>query len=151
MPGFINGVRFYKATANTGTHVGALWSATGTLLASATFNGESATGWQQVSFATPVQIGANTSYVASYLAPNGHYAAADGYFASSGVDNSPLHALKDGADGPNSVYAYSSTNVFPTETYQSEGYFVDVVFNTTNGPDTNPPVIKSVSPANGAS
>ena len=151
MPGFINGVRFYKATANTGTHVGALWSATGTLLASATFNGESATGWQQVSFATPVQIGANTSYVASYLAPNGHYAATDGYFAASGVDNSPLHALKDGADGPNSVYAYSSTNVFPTETYQSEGYFVDVVFNTTNGPDTNPPVIKSVSPANGAS
>ena len=34
--GTITGVRFYKAAANTGTHVGNLWSSTGTLLASAT-------------------------------------------------------------------------------------------------------------------
>ena len=27
--GFITGVRFYKAAANTGTHTGTLWSSTG--------------------------------------------------------------------------------------------------------------------------
>ncbi len=35
--GFVTGIRFYKASTNTGTHVGNLWSATGQLLASATF------------------------------------------------------------------------------------------------------------------
>ena len=27
--GYVTGVRFYKAAANTGTHVGTLWSSTG--------------------------------------------------------------------------------------------------------------------------
>ena len=38
--GSIRGVRFYKGSGNTGTHVGKLWSSTGMLLASATFTGE---------------------------------------------------------------------------------------------------------------
>src|SRR5204862_3240378 len=51
--GLITGIRFYKSTTNTGTHVGSLWSITGTLLAQATFTNETASGWQQVNFATP--------------------------------------------------------------------------------------------------
>ena len=35
--GYITALRFYKGTGNTGTHVGHLWSAGGSLLASATF------------------------------------------------------------------------------------------------------------------
>src|SRR3974377_1904384 len=35
--GYITGLRFYKGAANTGTHIGNLWSNTGTLLATATF------------------------------------------------------------------------------------------------------------------
>ena len=50
--GFINGIRFYKGIGNTGTHIGNLWSNTGTLLATATFTDESAEGWQTVMFAT---------------------------------------------------------------------------------------------------
>ncbi len=67
--GYITGIRFYKASANTGTHVGNLWSSTGTRLATATFTGESASGWQQVNFSTPVAITSNTVYVASYFCP----------------------------------------------------------------------------------
>ena len=52
--GTITGVRFYKGTGNTGTHVGSLWSRTGTKLASVTFTGESPSGWQEATFATPV-------------------------------------------------------------------------------------------------
>jgi hypothetical protein len=42
LDGFITGIRFYKGTTNTGTHVGNLWSSTGQLLATATFSNESA-------------------------------------------------------------------------------------------------------------
>ena len=73
--GTITGIRFYKASGNTGTHTGNLWTANGTRLATATFTGETASGWQQVNFTTPVAITPNTVYVASYHAGNGHYSA----------------------------------------------------------------------------
>ncbi|MGQ0433019.1 MAG: N,N-dimethylformamidase beta subunit family domain-containing protein, partial [Microthrixaceae bacterium] len=44
LDGTITGIRFYKGSTNTGTHVGSLWTSTGTLLAQATFTGETATG-----------------------------------------------------------------------------------------------------------
>jgi hypothetical protein len=148
--GSITGLRFYKGTANTGTHVGTLWSASGAVLAQATFTGETASGWQQVNFATPVAITANTVYVASYLAPAGRYAADTGYF-SAGADNAPLRALRDGVSGGNGVYAYASTTTFPTSTYNATNYWVDVVFNTSTPPaDTTPPTVSSVSPASAA-
>ena len=71
--GYINGVRFYKASANTGIHIGSLWTADGTLLAQATFSNETASGWQQVTFSQPVAIAANTTYVAGYHTDTGHY------------------------------------------------------------------------------
>ena len=115
--GTITGIRFYKGAGNTGTHVGNLWSASGTQLASATFTNETASGWQQVNFTTPVSITAGTVYVASYFAPVGHYAADGGYFATAGVDNVPLHALQDGVSGGNGVYAYGSAAAFPSNTF----------------------------------
>lgn len=133
--GWVTGIRFYKGTGNNGTHVGSLWSASGTKLASATFKEETASGWQQVDFATPVAITAGTTYVASYHAPTGHYAATVGYFASTGVDNPPLHALANGVDGANGVYRYGAP-AFPTDTYQSSNYWVDAVFMTTAAPPT---------------
>jgi hypothetical protein len=39
LDGIVTGVRFYKATANTGSHVGNLWTNGGTLLATGTFSG----------------------------------------------------------------------------------------------------------------
>ena len=55
--------------------LGHLWDASGNLLATATFTGETASGWQEVDFTNPVAITANTTYVASYFAPAGGYAA----------------------------------------------------------------------------
>jgi|tagenome__1003787_1003787.scaffolds.fasta_scaffold20985964_2 hypothetical protein len=130
MNGQIRGIRFYKASANTGTHVGSLWTASGTKLASATFSSETATGWQQVLFQSPVSITAGTVYVASYFAPVGHYAGDGGFFAASGMDNPPLHALQDGASGGNGLYRYTSSSAFPNNTFNSENYWVDVVFAT---------------------
>lgn len=124
--GNITGLRFYKGSTNIGTHTGALWSSTGTLLGSLTFAAETASGWQQTDFATPIAIVANVTYVASYHAPGGHYASAGAFFSSAGIDASPLHAL--GSASPNGIYSYSTTRIFPTQTYNATNYWVDVVF-----------------------
>src|SRR5206468_11219398 len=121
VPGTISGIRFYKGAANTGTHVGHLWTSTGTLLATVTFSGESAGGWQQASFASPVTISPNTTYVASYYAPAGHYAGDGGYF-SSGFDDAPLHALASGVEGSNGVYVYGTGGGFPTGASNAANY-----------------------------
>src|SRR5258708_688269 len=76
--GFITGVRFYKEVDNTGAHIGSLWSSTGTLLASGTFSNETASGWQELDFSSPVAVTAGTTYVASYHTSTGHYAATSG-------------------------------------------------------------------------
>ena len=149
--GFITAVRFYKGANNTGTHVGNLWTSGGALLATATFTGETASGWQQVSFATPVQVTANTVYVASYFAPNGRYAGDNNYFANSGVTNPPITLLQNGVSGGNGVYRYGSSSGFPSSSFQSTNYWVDVVFVTSTGPDTTPPTVTATSPVNGAS
>jgi hypothetical protein len=127
--GKITGIRFYKSSLNTGTHVGNLWSNTGTKLGTATFSSETASGWQQVNFATPVAIIANTVYVASYHTTTGNYSDDAGYFASS-YDFPPLHGAQDGTSGANGVYRYGNS-AFPNSTYESDNYWVDVVFSPT--------------------
>jgi hypothetical protein len=127
-PAYLTGIRFYKASTNTGTHVGHLWTSSGQLLATATFPGETASGWQQGYFSSPVLLNAGTVYVASYFAPNGHYSATGHYFAGTGVDRPPLHALADGVSGANGIYSYSSTGGFPSSTFNSTNYWVDVLY-----------------------
>ena len=124
--GTITGIRFYKSSANTGTHVGRLWGPTGALLASVTFTGETASGWQQANFSVPVAITANTVYVASYGLTIGHFSANWSYFATSAYNNAPLHALQT----PNGVYGTLGTH--PTATHQAANYWVDVVFKNTS-------------------
>ena len=130
--GYITGIRFYKGAGNTGTHVGHLWTSSGTLLASVTFTGETATGWQQATLPTPVAITANTTYVASYYAPVGRYAVNASYFTAA-VVKAPLRALADGEAGGNGVYKYGASG-FPTQTFNASNYWVDVVFNMTVPP-----------------
>ncbi len=128
VPGYATGLRFYKSATNTGPHRGYLWTSTGTLLASVVFPNESASGWQQANFATPVAIEANTPYVVSYWCPAGQYAADAGYFATSGITTQMLYAPPDGQYGPNGSYATS--NAFPASSSGSSNYWVDVVFST---------------------
>ena len=143
----IAGIRFYKAAANTGTHVGNLWASDGTLLATATFTNETASGWQQALFAAPMTIASNTVYVASYHANNGHYSVDFNYFQGKGVDNPPLHALADGVAGGNGVYAYGSSSTFPNQTYRAANYWVDVVLLAGSPPAPTLMAI-TVTPAN---
>jgi Domain of unknown function (DUF4082)/Putative Ig domain len=129
--GYVTGIRFYKSSANTGPHVGNLWTNTGTLLASATFTGETASGWQQATFPKPVAITANTVYVASYHVPNGHWSVSWYYFASAGVNSALLHALANATGTPDGRFAYGGTSAFPTSSHQSANYWVDVAYTST--------------------
>ena len=147
--GFITGLRFYKAPANTGTHVGNLWTSSGTLLATVTFADETASGWQTQSFATPVSVSAGTTYVASYHTNVGRYSANLNYFAT-GVGSGPLRALADGEDGGNGVYRYGASSAFPDQTWNAANYWVDVVFESSVRLDTTPPTVGSVIPADSA-
>ncbi len=126
--GNILGIRFYKSTANVGPHVVNLWSSTGTLIATATSTSETASGWQQVNFSSPVPITANTVYVASYFVSAGHYSLDQNFFAAAGVNSPPLHALQDGTNGTNGAFSYGSTSSFPSSGYKASNYWVDVVF-----------------------
>jgi Domain of unknown function (DUF4082)/Bacterial Ig-like domain (group 2) len=146
--GFITGVRYYKSAANTGDHIGSLWSYNGspTLLAQATFTSESATGWQQVTFPSPIAVTAGTVYVAGYHTNTGHYSVDKGYFSNGGYSNPPLTA-PGGPGNPNGLYAYSPTPTFPNGTFNGNNYWVDVVFTsgktpvsiTLGGMTANPP------------
>ena len=79
----------------------------------------------------------NTTYVASYFTPS-RYAVSGGYFATA-TTRGPLTALSNGTDGGNGLYRYTSTaGVFPTSSYNSENYWVDVVFQE-NAEDTDRP------------
>lgn len=120
--GFITGLRFYKSAANTGVHTANLWTANGQLLATATFSNETPSGWQQVNFATPVAISANTTYVASYHTNTGRYAVSRSYFAST-FNSGPLHVPANGG-----VYLYGAGG-FPANSYQGSNYWVDVLFS----------------------
>lgn len=142
--GYINGIRFYKGTNNTGTHVASLWTSTGTLMAQGTFTNETSTGWQTYTFPTPVAIFANTTYVASYHAPNGGYAADAGYFTQPD-DVWPLH----GSSGSNGVFAYAGSSMFPNQTFNATNYYVDVIYNNNNA-NTLAPLVTGVSPVPGA-
>ena len=91
----MSGVRFYKGPQNVGTHIGSLWDSTGTRLGTATFTGESAAGWQTVSFPSAVAVTAGTTYVASYTS-SGYYSATVNGLAGSGRHPAAPHGRRRG-------------------------------------------------------
>ncbi len=147
--GRVLGIRFHKLAGNDGTHTGTLWSATGEMLAQATFTNETESGWQEVRFAQPVDVQANTTYVASYHAPSGYYSATNEGFSSS-VDAAPLHAPSSDEAGGNGVYVYGPSG-FPTESYRASNYWVDVIFATDAVTRLSPPSQLSARPVDSTS
>lgn len=129
LPGTVTGIRFYQGPGNTGTHTGSLWTSSGTLLARLTFPSSSTSGWQVATFSNPVSVSGGTSYVVSYFAPNGHYAADANFFASTWT-RGDLTA----PGGGNGVYRYSATGGFPTDTYRSTNYWVEPLFVASGDP-----------------
>ncbi len=148
-PGSISAIRFFKSTTNVGPHVVKLYTGTGTLLVSVNASGTTGSGWQQIALAQPVQIAANTTYVASYYTASGRYSVNENYFTAS-VTNGPLTALASGVEGGNGDYRYGTGGGFPAESFRASNYWVDVVFtaSTTGAAATTTTVASSRNPSN---
>jgi hypothetical protein len=120
--GTVTGIRYFRGPTDTGAHQGSLWSGTGALLASGTFAASSTSGWQDLSFATPVAVQAGVEYRASYYTTTGSYAV-DLNSLSEEVTNPPLSTVAEGG-------AYSYSTGFP-DTLASHNYWADVRFVPT--------------------
>ncbi|WP_013334325.1 N,N-dimethylformamidase beta subunit family domain-containing protein [Gloeothece verrucosa] len=119
-------IRYWKAASETGTHIGKIWTATGTLLASVTFTNETASGWQYQALETPLNIQSNTNYVVS-VNGNAYYVATNNELANP-IINADLSSV---ADNNNGVYNINP-NSFPTSSYQNTNYYRDIVFAVSN-------------------
>jgi hypothetical protein len=131
-------IRFYKQPGETGTHVGTVWTTSGAKLATVTFTNESASGWQQATLGTPVTMQAGTVYVVSVNA-NAYFGTTTSGLATQ-IVSGPLSSAPDPANG---VYG-SAAGVFPTQSYKSTNYFVDVSAVPTSSPA--PPTVTSTTP-----
>ncbi|MBX4968598.1 DUF4082 domain-containing protein [Rhizobium binae] len=134
--GQITGLTYYRSAQDSGTHVGSLWTASGQLLAQATFINETASGWQTVSFTQPINVSAGTTYVASYHS-NGFYSATANYFATD-YSNGALTAPSSTTSGGNGLYAYGTSSLFPTASYNASNYWVDVLYRQGSGQNAVP-------------
>ena len=119
--GQITAIRYWKAVNETGTHIGRIWSATGSILATVTFSNETASGWQQQALSTPASIQANTTYLVTVTC-NSYFGDTLNGLATSTV-NGDLSSVADGNNG-----VFGSLNSFPTNSYQNGNYFRDIVF-----------------------
>ena len=90
--GFVCGVRYFRNSAETGTHIGALWNeASASKIASATFARETSSGWQTVNFSSPIAVSPGTTYIVSYGSNAGLLASLH-YWQNYPLDNQHLHA-----------------------------------------------------------
>jgi hypothetical protein len=117
--GHIIGLRYYRVAGETGTHIGHLWSAGGTLLGSVTFTNETASGWQYALFASPIAISALTTYVASVNCNTLFGVTPAGL--SSVVVHGPL--IGEGGVETGTVGTFPNTST-------TTNYFRDVLFTT---------------------
>jgi hypothetical protein len=117
--GKITHIRYYRSPSEPSiTHVGKIWNASGTLLASATFTGETASGWQQVTLSSPLQLTANQQYTVSTNVDSYLAIAEDNLESARTINNISIPA--QGA-------SYGTSGAFPTSTY-FENYLRDFVF-----------------------
>lgn len=120
--GKITAIRFYKGSSETGgTHTGKIWSATGQLLASVAFTGETASGWQQQALPTSLHIDPNIEYMVSVNTVAQRYVATTSGLASQ-ITNGNLVSIV-GTNG-----RYGALGSYPTSSYSNSNYFRDVVF-----------------------
>ncbi len=133
-------IRYYRSANETGAHVGHLWnSTTNALIATATFENETAVGWQYAKLLTDVFLEPGITYVAS-VNSNSEYSASDANALNASVTNGVLTTI------PIVNGLYGNPNNIPNNTYQSTNYFRDVLvepYSTPAVPTLTYPLVNS--------
>lgn len=147
--GSADGIRYYKLSGSSPAKQATLWGPAGQVLARGAFPSTttSAVGWQVATLDKAVSLSANSTYVASYLAPQGRYPADQNTLGGGRQVGSAGLVAKAG------VYSYGSQSAYPTKTWKDSNYFVDVRFSTgassspatSVAPTTQPPATTSSS------
>ena len=140
----MTGMAFYKATANTGTHVAYLWryglDGVAYIVNKVAFSGESASGYQTVNISADLESG--YTYVAGVVMPVGHYSVDSGFYASPVTVGSVTVPANGG------VFTTTTTSVPSTTT--SSSYGVTPIWlepDTTNWTMLGRPQVLPVYPA----
>ena len=121
--GWIDAIKFYKATSSVGTHYGDIFDNGGNLIAETTFINETASGWQTQYLSMPVRLHAGQMYFVAYSTPD-YYVATPSYLAS-GLTSGDLSI----SSTQNTQFSYAAQGTFPTSTDTGTYYFVDLVFD----------------------
>ena len=142
--GYITGVRFYKGPGNTGTHVGHLWTSSGHAAGDrhlhrrdgAAAGSRSASPRRWRSRPTPPTSPPTTR-------PIGRYSRSSNYFAARRDRQRAAARACRTARRRQRRLPLRQRRRLPDQTYQSENYWVDVVFTT--GPPAGPPPASALS------
>ncbi len=136
----VAGVAFYAPTTNTGTYTAGLWlvtapddSATGTLLESGSLGSGSVTpgAWNTIPLDAPVELTADTVYTAGVHTSSGRFVLTSGAF-SAAISGNGIVLIQSGDDpvgagvSRNGVFTEGGALTFPTSTFGSSDYFIDV-------------------------
>ena len=117
-----------------------------------TFTGETASGWQQVSFASPVRDRRRTPPTSPPTSPHPATTPSTSSYFAFGADNrAAAPPWPTATAARNGVYRYGATPPSRPTPTQSTNYWVDVVFSASVAPDTTPPTVTSTSPTAGSS
>ena len=115
--GSVTKVRFYKDPIFAGAHTVYVWNSLGTVLAQQVFQNETASGWQELTLNTPVQIAANSTFSVGFSLTDGGFVFNTGSIANQ--SSGPLTIV-------NGYYSLSPDS-FPNLT-NSFHYLVDLTF-----------------------
>jgi hypothetical protein len=143
--GTITAIRwFFPASPTVGTITGRLYSWTsntvGTLLGSNNFVAPTPGAWNTTAVSVPVTAG--QPYVTAVYTPLGEYVSTSALFASA-IINGNLTATADTPTEENGKFI--AGNAYPNDSFNGNGYFVDVVFEAASGAVTG-----NAGPANEA-
>jgi len=128
LDGSIVAVRLYVGAVEQGVHTVRIWDAASATVVAGPFDwtlSPTSDGWQTFTLPTSLPVTAGADYIVSATtAPDAHYAAENGAFAS-GIVNGHLHAY------PSAGVYTSDLGTMPANTYQDTNYLRDVVFIPT--------------------
>jgi hypothetical protein len=123
IPGNVIAVRYYRAPASTlQTQIGALWLVSNhSKLGQVNFSGQSASGWQQMNFASPIAILANTQYLISMFIP-------DGAFVYNSTNPPITTGVLQAPAGAGQFDTTAGVLGYPANQQAGVNYMVDLVF-----------------------
>ena len=125
--GTLEGVRFWKAQSDAGTHVAYAWNQAGTLLGQAAFTGETASGWQYAWFAPAIPVAQFTPCLVGVSFSQGTWTATSGALAATFASGGALELPADTVAAPNGLTGAATDGIVPASASHQTYFWVDPI------------------------